>query len=104
VEVVEVPKILPNGQVTFEADARALGAAAGIQAPEDAAAAIGLPAGAEHPADGTMSPDVGNDGPGEAEPVTGAPVVVPVPDAAPVPEPPVVHVPPRPPRRSPPGA
>jgi len=81
--VDEVPKILPNSQVTFEADARAAGE------PME---------GVGHPADGTLSPEVGNDGPGEAEPVTEAPEVVPVPGAAPAPEP-AAHVPPRPPRR-----
>ena len=116
-----MPKILPNGQVTFEADARDAAAAALVDAGHDPAG-VAVVTGTEHPADGTVSPEVGNDGPGEAEPVAEAPEVVPVPDAAPAPEPgpvvvveagaaagsgaasapgdaPAVHLPPRPPRR-----
>jgi len=86
-EVDEVPKINRAGVVTFEADARLAGAEASLAA-LDATVAV------EHPADGTMSPEVGNDGPGEPEPVAGD---------APVPEP-APKAPPRtPPRRTPPG-
>jgi len=95
VEVDEVPKILPNGQVTFEADARDAAATALVDAGHDPAG-VAVVTGTEHPADGTMSPPVGNDGDG------GQVADVPAPGAAPAPEP-AVHVPPRPPRRTPPG-
>jgi len=81
-----VPKILPNSVVTYEADVKAADAGASLAA-LDATVAV------EHPADGTMSPEVGNDGPGEPEPVADD---APVPESAP-------KAPPRtPPRRTPP--
>jgi hypothetical protein len=92
--VDEVPKILPNSQVTFEADARIADAEARLAA-LDARVAV------EHPADGTMSPPVSNDGPGDPEPVVRADDA-PVPDAAPAPEP-AVAAPKSPPRRPPSG-
>jgi hypothetical protein len=93
-EAAEVPKILPNSQVTYEPGREPGG--------PHVHPGTGVPMeGVEHPADGTLSPPVSNDGEGEpGEPAVPEPPAEPEASPEPAVAPPVS----RPPRRTPPAA
>jgi len=87
-----VPKISRDGTVSYEADVPRVHPGTGE-----------LLEGAEHPADGTMSPPVSNDDGEPGEQVVQVPEGAPAQDAAPVPEPAAPAAAPKSPPRRPPG-